>query len=40
MPPLVNTDFSKEVGGENGIPRWQLRRILFPALKKMNMKFV
>ena len=20
MPPLVNTEFSKEIGGENGIP--------------------
>jgi len=34
MPPLVNTDFSKEVGGENGIPPLAVAEDLFPALKK------
>jgi uncharacterized oxidoreductase len=32
MPPLVNTDFSKEIGGENGIPPAQVAQDLINAL--------
>jgi uncharacterized oxidoreductase len=33
MPPLVNTDFSQEIGGENGIPPSQVAYELFEALE-------
>lgn len=33
MPPLVNTEFSKEIGGENGIPPQQVATDLFNAFK-------
>lgn len=33
MPPLVNTDFSKEIGGENGIPPSAVADQLFDALQ-------
>ncbi len=32
MPPLVNTDFSKEIGGEKGIPPAQVATELLQAL--------
>jgi uncharacterized oxidoreductase len=34
MPPLVNTDFSKEIGGENGIPPIQVAQDLINAFEK------
>lgn len=34
IPPLVNTDFSKEIGGENGIPPKEVADELFLALEK------
>lgn len=34
MPPLVNTDFSKEIGGENGISPAQVANDLFSALEE------
>jgi len=34
MPPLVNTDFSKEIGGENGIPARDVAETLIAALEK------
>jgi uncharacterized oxidoreductase len=33
MPPLVNTEFSKEIGGENGIPPIAVAQDLVNALK-------
>ena len=33
FPPLVNTDFSKEIGGENGIPASQVAEALFAGLE-------
>lgn len=33
MPPLVNTDFSKEIGGENGIPPSQVADDLINAFE-------
>ena len=33
MPPLVNTDFSKEIGGENGIPPQQVASALIEGLE-------
>lgn len=33
-PPLVNTDFSAEIGGANGIPPSEVADELFLALKK------
>ncbi|MDI3320546.1 SDR family oxidoreductase [Pinibacter soli] len=33
MPPLVNTEFSQEIGGENGIPPSQVSYELFEALE-------
>jgi uncharacterized oxidoreductase len=33
MPPLVNTEFSKEIGGENGIPASQVATELFQAFE-------
>jgi uncharacterized oxidoreductase len=33
MPPLVNTDFSKEIGGENGIPPSQVAGDLISAFE-------
>lgn len=33
MPPLVNTDFSKEIGGENGIPPSQVADDLISAFE-------
>ena len=33
MPPLVNTDFSKEIGGENGIPPKQVADELLEAFE-------
>ncbi|HTH81329.1 MAG TPA: SDR family NAD(P)-dependent oxidoreductase [Mucilaginibacter sp.] len=33
MPPLVNTDFSKEIGGENGIPPIQVAQDLIDAFE-------
>lgn len=33
MPPLVNTDFSKEIGGENGIPASQVAAELLEGLE-------
>jgi uncharacterized oxidoreductase len=33
MPPLVNTDFSKEIGGENGIPPQQVATALIEGLE-------
>jgi len=32
MPPLVNTDFSKEIGGENGIPPKQVAEELLEGI--------
>ncbi|HEX9511664.1 MAG TPA: SDR family NAD(P)-dependent oxidoreductase [Puia sp.] len=34
MPPLVNTDFSKEIGGENGIPPLEVAEGLLSGLQK------
>jgi uncharacterized oxidoreductase len=34
IPPLVNTDFSKEIGGENGIPPKEVANELVSALEK------
>ncbi|MDB5159164.1 MAG: short-chain dehydrogenase [Mucilaginibacter sp.] len=34
MPPLVNTDFSKDIGGENGIPPSQVADDLISAFEK------
>ena len=34
IPPLVNTDFSKEIGGENGIPPKEVADELIAALAK------
>ncbi|TSJ44907.1 SDR family oxidoreductase [Fluviicola chungangensis] len=34
IPPLVNTDFSKEIGGENGIPPKEVADELLMALEK------
>jgi len=34
MPPLVNTDFSKEVGGENGIPPLAVAEDLISGIEK------
>ena len=34
IPPLVNTDFSKEIGGENGIPPKEVADELIAALEK------
>jgi uncharacterized oxidoreductase len=34
IPPLVNTDFSKEIGGENGIPPKEVADELLLALEK------
>jgi uncharacterized oxidoreductase len=34
MPPLVNTEFSKEIGGEKGIPAAQVAAELMEALSK------
>ncbi len=34
IPPLVNTDFSKEIGGENGIPPKEVADELVMALEK------
>lgn len=34
MPPLVNTDFSQEIGGSNGIPPQQVAEEFFTALGK------
>jgi uncharacterized oxidoreductase len=34
IPPLVNTDFSKEIGGENGIPPKEVADELVLALEK------
>lgn len=34
IPPLVNTDFSKEIGGENGIPPKEVADELVNALEK------
>jgi uncharacterized oxidoreductase len=31
MPPLVNTDFSQAIGGENGIPASEVAEELFHA---------
>jgi uncharacterized oxidoreductase len=33
MPPLVNTEFSKEIGGENGIPASQVATELLQAFE-------
>jgi uncharacterized oxidoreductase len=33
MPPLVNTEFSRPIGGENGIPPQQVAQDLLDALK-------
>lgn len=33
MPPLVNTEFSKEIGGENGIPPLQVAEDLIAAFE-------
>lgn len=33
MPPLVNTEFSKEIGGENGIPPQQVAEEFVAALE-------
>lgn len=33
MPPLVNTDFSKDIGGEKGIPPQAVAEHLFTALE-------
>lgn len=32
MPPLVNTEFSKEIGGENGIPPQEVAQALLDGL--------
>lgn len=34
MPPLVNTEFSREIGGENGIPPQAVAQSLFEAIGK------
>jgi uncharacterized oxidoreductase len=34
MPPLVNTDFSQDIGGANGIPPKQVADEFFAALEK------
>ncbi|MES2378743.1 MAG: SDR family NAD(P)-dependent oxidoreductase [Bacteroidota bacterium] len=34
MPPLVNTEFSKEIGGENGIPPSEVADDLLSAFEK------
>jgi uncharacterized oxidoreductase len=34
MPPLVNTDFSSEIGGENGIPPQQVANDLIEGFEK------
>jgi uncharacterized oxidoreductase len=34
MPPLVNTEFSKEIGGHNGIPPQQVAEELVQALEQ------
>jgi uncharacterized oxidoreductase len=34
MPPLVNTDFSKEIGGENGIPPLQVAEEFLAGVSK------
>jgi len=36
MPPLVNTEFSKVIGGENGIPPRQVAEDLLKALAENN----
>jgi len=36
MPPLVNTEFSKAIGGENGIPPRQVAEDLLKALAENN----
>ncbi|RFM31778.1 SDR family oxidoreductase [Chitinophaga silvisoli] len=36
MPPLVNTEFSKEIGGEKGIPPSQVAADLLDGLKNDN----
>ncbi|MNX84751.1 short chain dehydrogenase [compost metagenome] len=33
IPPLVNTDFSKEIGGENGIPPQEVAVELIRAME-------
>jgi len=38
MPPLVNTEFSKEIGGENGIHPEVLATDLFDAFKENNFE--
>jgi uncharacterized oxidoreductase len=38
IPPLVNTDFSKEIGGENGIPPQEVASELILALEKNQWK--
>jgi uncharacterized oxidoreductase len=34
MPPLVNTDFSQDIGGENGIPPLEVAEGLVDAIEK------
>jgi uncharacterized oxidoreductase len=34
MPPLVNTEFSKEIGGENGMPASEVAAALLAAFEK------
>ncbi|MFT3932758.1 MAG: SDR family NAD(P)-dependent oxidoreductase [Chitinophagaceae bacterium] len=36
MPPLVNTDFSKEIGGANGIPPQAVAQDLLEAIESNN----
>jgi uncharacterized oxidoreductase len=38
MPPLVNTEFSKEIGGENGIPPAAVAEALFESFEKDNFE--
>lgn len=38
MPPLVNTDFSKGIGGENGIPPAAVAEAFFEALTNDNFE--
>jgi len=37
-PPLVNTEFSAEIGGANGIPASEVAEALFSALEKNQLE--
>lgn len=38
MPPLVNTRFSSEIGGENGIPPLEVAQALLDGFKNDNFE--